>query len=71
MRWPNWSTVTSSAFGTVPAAWVDGSFARGTPAGATVADLLATIGVGAGYDVTVPVAGDLADATPCSTTVPT
>jgi hypothetical protein len=40
-------------------------------AGATVADLLATIGVGAGYDVTVAVDGDLAAATRCSTTVPT
>jgi sulfur carrier protein ThiS len=39
----------------------DGPQQYAVPAGATVADLLATIGVDAAYDVTVAVDGELSD----------
>jgi sulfur carrier protein ThiS len=39
----------------------DGPQSYAVPPGATVADLLATIGIDAAYDVTIAVDGDLAD----------
>ena len=39
----------------------DGPQPYAVPAGATVADLIATIGIDAAYDITVAVDGDLAD----------
>ena len=39
----------------------DGPQQYAVPAGATVADLLATIGVDASYDVTVAIDGELSD----------
>ena len=39
----------------------DGPQRYAVPPGATVADLLATIGIDAAYDITIAVDGDLAD----------